>query len=304
MSCDDHEDPPWYVRDPATGDIDILAIPERLRNHPELRQRGITLTDTIKPGVVYTRLSGPQPHYVVKVLSYGNEELPIYQYLLGLDPTSPNHTLPCTLTRSGHPLLIMPCLTTLLLVFRPPAGWTLYALLGVFLQLVEGIELLHRHRIAHMDFCLQNFLVATHVEAAVHDKIVAQKIYIIDYDRSRRFDHGPGAQRAVKLPSTQIRPPNGATRLDPYSWDVFCLGRVMQDIIKYETPDYTHPITRWYIRWLLGSEHGCTGVCRCRPTAQRARQVLALVRGLVYIADVCVGWLSCTTEVIARFLRS
>lgn len=41
-------------------------------------------------------------------------------------------------------------------------------------------------------------------------------------------------------------------------------------------------IPRRYAQWLVGDERGCTSVCRCRPTARRARQVLTVVRWLVY----------------------
>ena len=34
-------------------------------------------------------------------------------------------------------------------------------------------------------------------------------------------------------------------------------------------------IARLYNDWLKGQERGCAAVCHCRPTARRARQVLA-----------------------------
>lgn len=52
-----------------------------------------------------------------------------------------------------------------------------------------------------------------------------------------------------------------------------------------EEPDYPW-IPRRYAQWLVGNERGCTSVCRCRPTARRARQVLSVLRWLVYILEL------------------
>ncbi|KAM5541275.1 hypothetical protein V8D89_005204 [Ganoderma adspersum] len=44
-------------------------------------------------------------------------------------------------------------------------------------------------------------------------------------------------------------------------------------------------IPRLYAQWLVGNERGCTSVCHCRPTAPRARQVLTILRWLVYTSE-------------------
>ena len=54
-----------------------------------------------------------------------------------------------------------------------------------------------------------------------------------------------------------------------------------------------------YAQWLIGVERGCTGVCHCRPTARRARQVFAflhwVVRGwslwesIMHMLSLCVS---------------
>ncbi|RPD65162.1 hypothetical protein L226DRAFT_558004 [Lentinus tigrinus ALCF2SS1-7] len=58
---------------------------------------------------------------------------------------------------------------------------------------------------------------------------------------------------------------------DPYSFDVFSAGMALQQIAEWAYAEREQPwIVRRYIQWLIGSERGCTGVCTCRPTAQRA----------------------------------
>ena len=52
----DEPGPPWYVKD-EHGRIDALAIPERLRTHPEIQRRGIVLSDPLKPVRQDTKLS-------------------------------------------------------------------------------------------------------------------------------------------------------------------------------------------------------------------------------------------------------
>ncbi|KAI0768326.1 hypothetical protein BD413DRAFT_614639 [Trametes elegans] len=88
------EGPPWLVRDSDTGRVLILEVPEGLKNHPVLQQRGIVITEPAKPGAVYTSDNLTQPQYAVKILDLNTEERAIYERLLPLDPASPNHTLP------------------------------------------------------------------------------------------------------------------------------------------------------------------------------------------------------------------
>lgn len=79
---------------------------------------------------------------------------------------------------------------------------------------------------------MDNLLAANRHHAAQYTTATADRMYIIDFDSSRQFTLGPGVQRAITLPETQIRKPNGLTRLDPYSWDVYCTGRTLEAITK------------------------------------------------------------------------
>ncbi|KAI0076815.1 hypothetical protein K474DRAFT_1622288 [Panus rudis PR-1116 ss-1] len=289
MSTEDG--PPWYATDPDTGEIDILGIPEQLKSHPEILRRGLVLREPAKPGVVFTTTQDEKPCHVVKVLKPDSEERSIYEYLSQHDLASPNHTIPFELSKLGHPLLIMPHISRMnSLRLDRNTGWTSYELLGLFLQLTEGIEFLHRHHIAHMDYSWTNTLIA-YPEDLVNDKrLVEGKVYIIDFDWSKRLKYGAGVQRAITLTPTQIEPPNGLKHFDPYAWDVYCLGHTCEIILKINWKEQPPWIALWYARWLKGTERGCTGVCRCRPTARHARRVLGLLRSFAYVSNMCWRW--------------
>ncbi|EIW53688.1 uncharacterized protein TRAVEDRAFT_23941 [Trametes versicolor FP-101664 SS1] len=169
--------------------------------------------------------------------------------------------------------------------------------MDAMLQFVEGIEYLHSKQIAHIDIHRDNLVVGTCDTAAKHESVVKNRIYIIDFDTSRQFSLGPGVQQAITLPGTVQVPPNGLTSFDPYSWDVYCMGRTLEQVIRlvvlqgarrgqdvYQRDEPPHWIAQKYIQWLVGNERlgGCTGVCRCRPTARAALRVLVVLRWAVY----------------------
>ncbi|KAI0357916.1 hypothetical protein OH77DRAFT_1519220 [Trametes cingulata] len=265
--------PPWDVLDPHTGEIRMLGVPERLQSHPGLRERGLVATEPLKPGFVYVTSHRQQPQYAIKILDLETEELAIYERLLRLDLASPNHTLPCEITQLGHPLLIMPRLHSVYGMFGG-SRWKLYELLSVFLQIVEGVEFLHRLRIAHLDLCLDNVIGARAPEAQYHRGVVHGKVYIIDFGTARTFQLGPGKQHAIVLPPTQIRPPNGLKHFDPYSWDVYCMAHILEDLTKMRATKNARWIAHRYVRWLMGNEGGCQGIYLCVRSARSARQVL------------------------------
>ncbi|OSD00612.1 hypothetical protein PYCCODRAFT_1437208 [Trametes coccinea BRFM310] len=273
----DLDGPPWFARHPD-GTIHLGGVPERLQRHPKLIERGITLADSLKPGIVFgTR--NVKEDFVVKVLDLATEELPIYERLLRHLDDSANHTVPAEIDCSEHPLLIMPMLEHGTDIIRVRRCKSQRQLLSAFYELVEGVDYLHQLHIAHMDLCCSNILVAAPRVGACYDKITPYRLYIIDFDTSRQFDLGPGEQHAIELPETQIQPPNGITHFNPYSWDVYCMGRVFEWLIEdYRRARASIPrIAQWYAKWLIGDERGCRGICHCQPTAWTARVVLALI---------------------------
>ena len=181
---------------------------------------------------------------------------------------------------------------------------------------------------AIQDICPGNLLAATPREASVDGaRVTAGKVYIIDFDRSLRLAHGPGTQPAVLLPPAQFAPPNaGVTHLDPYAWDVYCAGRVLETFLKAchhvrcqnstslltyilefkqtrlgEGDGTSAPcpwVAEWLVSWLKGEERGCAGVCYCRPTARRALQAVSVIRWCL----CAVGWCGNAVEFMKDLL--
>ncbi|KAJ8462841.1 hypothetical protein ONZ51_g10643 [Trametes cubensis] len=267
---DVHDNPPWYARNPD-GKIVLGAVPDRLLNHPELQRRGIVLRDSSKPGVVFRSFATddgpPNRGFVVKVLDLNTQELEIYERLLDHVGSPQNHTIPSEIVRSGHPMLIMPMLSRIDMVM---CQWSLSlsGLADIFYQLVEGVDYLHKHNIAHMDLCPGNVGGALAPQSDYHALLQLDRIYIYDFNTSRQFARGPGYQHAITLPETQVSPPNGLTHFDPYSWDVYCLGHLMNELMdvgaircdKHSSADilrrYMLKITRLHLGSCVGMRAG------------------------------------------------
>lgn len=82
------------------------------------------------------------------------------------------------------------------------------------------------------DMHSENLLAGVDWAARDHPEVVEHRVYIIDFDSSRQFTLGPGVQPAITLPATVQVPPNGMARFDPYSWDIYCVGRTLEYIVK------------------------------------------------------------------------
>ncbi|KAH9846045.1 hypothetical protein C2E23DRAFT_744957 [Lenzites betulinus] len=289
MSAAAGTNPPWYVTSPD-GSFDPGGIPDRLLHHPELQGRGMVPTCPIIPGVVFTTWPLTKPIFVIKVLNTEREELAIYKRLRSdMMKRSNNHTIPFELTRTGHPLLIMPYVDSIVSIHQGKCSPQ--NTVNFILQFVEGIDYLHSLHIVHMDICLMNVMAGQeHSTAPLHQDVIKNRLYIIDFDSSKQFTLGPGVQPAITLPETQTAKPNGLELLDPYSWDVYCIGRTLEGIIKYhferrnERPPW---IVKQYIQWLIGNERGCPGVCGCRPTARTALRVVKLLVRVVDVMENC-----------------
>ncbi|TBU38322.1 hypothetical protein BD309DRAFT_994522 [Dichomitus squalens] len=259
--------------------LDILKVPSWLIQHPELQRRGIHLAQTFRPGTVFATEWGKSPRTVVKIVDPFKEEADILDSLQRDLACPASHVVPCDVVRSDKLLAIMPCL------------FSIEELLFASEKLSDGVAYLHDRGIAHMDLCNPNVRATSDREAAFDPRLKAYKLYIIDFDRSRKLDLKPGRL---------CRHPNGITHLDPYSWDVYCAGTWFLEYLETIVGDKPLPrIVDTFAQWLIGDERGCSGVCRCRPTAHRAGQVLSLVRWATCVAECCdhvlsmirhIGW--------------
>ena len=86
---------------------------------------------------------------------------------------------------------------------------------------------------AFQDICHGNVVAATERDAQGHPEIQPGRVYIIDLETVRRIPAPPGVQLALPLPQAQFRPPiEDMSQLDPYSWDVYCLGRLFGFLLE------------------------------------------------------------------------
>ena len=76
-----------------------------------------------------------------------------------------------------------------------------------------------------------NVVAATERDAQRDTRLTAGRVYLIDFESCRQFERGPGAQAAVTLPPAHVKPPHGMKCLDPFSWDIYCLGATLEAIL-------------------------------------------------------------------------
>ncbi|KAI0643070.1 hypothetical protein C8Q79DRAFT_916459 [Trametes meyenii] len=267
-----------------------VPIPDLLKTYPELRRRRIWLTDVLKPDYVYHTSVARPPTYVVKILREDGLEGEIYEYLMKI-PDKRNHTPPCEVIRDSErpSILIMPHMTDMNRLSGYITNWSLSEFLAIFLQIIEGVEFMHEHRIVHMDICSGNTAAACSREVQEHPHLTEEKMYFIDFETAQRLSASPGIQGAVSLPETQVVPPDGMDRMDPYSWDMFCVGKLFEDMAErvYRWKGSPPWLVKRITEWLVGKERGCTGVCRCRPTPRRVRQVVSILQPLIRTWEWC-----------------
>lgn len=58
------------------------------------------------------------------------------------------------------------------------------------------------------------------------------RLYYIDFEMSQQHPLGPGRQGAVELPPSVQEKPHDITHLDPYAWDMYCVGDTLEVITK------------------------------------------------------------------------
>lgn len=74
--------------------------------------------------------------------------------------------------------------------------------------------------------------MATDYEARMDSRLVAWRAYIIDFGTSRQLSLGPGVQAAIPLRYAQVPRPLDMDYFDPYSWDVYCLGKLFEYMMR------------------------------------------------------------------------
>lgn len=97
-------------------------------------------------------------------------------------------------------------------------------------------------RYPFQDLCPDNVVIVTSSCAKRHSTLKPKRIYIIDFGQSIQLQLGPGRQPAIDLPASQEKKPPGMGHFDPYSWDMYCVGKLFE--IHLEV-DLHHCIVHW-----------------------------------------------------------
>ncbi|PIL34808.1 hypothetical protein GSI_02595 [Ganoderma sinense ZZ0214-1] len=234
----------------------MAKIPDWLLTHPELHKRGIVVHRPVQPFTVYETEWQPEgPIYVVKGINPSRPEADIYDLLDRYSDSPADHTIPHEVIRCERPLLVMPFVGFI----EYAITYKTSSMLAVFGQILEGVEHMHWLRIAHGDIYAPNVVAASEDDAKRDARLTAGRVYLIDFETSRQFEHGPGVQTAVPLPNTHVIPPLDMKVFDPFSWDVYCLGKTLDIMVQrvFGSESTAKPwIVGCFARWLKGNEVG------------------------------------------------
>ncbi|KAH9478490.1 hypothetical protein JR316_0008945 [Psilocybe cubensis] len=164
-------------------------------------------------------------------------------------------------TSSPSALLVMPMLFPLMSDSLPYRH--VKEVLELLEQLIQGIQFLHEHHIAHRDACCGNFLMdptnvipssfhhaANYCQPDGKTRIIYRdrcavapvKYYLIDFETARFFAPGTGCvgyYGQVKY----VPEMSGTIPYDPFKLDVFQLGDVVDRFVQeYEGLDFLSPL--------------------------------------------------------------
>ncbi|OCH94230.1 hypothetical protein OBBRIDRAFT_789568 [Obba rivulosa] len=202
-----------------------------------------------------------------------SNELEILSKLLDLQSPR-NHTVPCELIRcSSTTLAFMPSLRVLG-DYNIPCG-SIRSLLDVVTQMAEALEFMHDHKIAFSDFAELNIVLATDnipVDFPPFN-IVKGRCYLIDFGSARSFSKGPGQGLLTgdfySYPGHFV-PPEGTDAVDPYAYDVYSLGKMIDHCCGYAVwkPTFHPPKSLRHIVAMLMSPNPSL-----RPTMRRTVKI-------------------------------
>ncbi|PPQ81782.1 hypothetical protein CVT25_013669 [Psilocybe cyanescens] len=213
---------------------------------------------------------------VIKRVVLENDNVPILEYLntpdmledprnntvplLDVLPLPDNIELP---SKKESVLLVMPMFFPLMSRYLPFLH--VKEVLDALNQLIQGIQFLHEHNIAHRDACLLNFMMdpidvipsgfhytdnyyqpdgKTRIEYIDRCSAAPIKYYLIDYETADYFDTGEqcvGFYGQVKnVPGTSLTIP-----YDPFKLDVYQLGDVVRRFTEeYEGLDFLETLSK------------------------------------------------------------
>ncbi|TCD63754.1 hypothetical protein EIP91_004969 [Steccherinum ochraceum] len=196
-----------------------------------LTERGLTL-ENLGPLDRFNRVrpcyDSKEKFFVAKAIPKDSSEVAVLRVLLEL-PGSGNRTVPAELVECQHStLVIMPFLDTLLMA--SPKYVSMERYFHLFTQIIEGLNFMHEHNIAFGDMDAENIIWSVKAFNLRSHDIEADALYYIDFGAARRLSAGPGSGVTIsdyKKHGGHYRPPEGIENLDPYAYDVYCLGETL-----------------------------------------------------------------------------
>ncbi|KAI0728098.1 kinase-like domain-containing protein [Irpex lacteus] len=220
--------------------------------------------------------------WVLKSVDSNSEELVTLKFLSSC-PSSSNHTLPTEIIPCGDTCLIrMPFVRDGSLVL-----WkSIEEIYDATEQYLEGLQFMHRLGIAHLDIAWRNVVYAQNSHPAIDSLAVSiRRAYFIDFGCAKRFlpvvGYSNGSTVIPFPPNTgHYPPPEGNEAVNPYAYDMYCMGWVLNcfcrstvyDRVRYVTP-IRFPLTLWELSTTLLADNP-----NMRPSATHSLCLLRLMK--------------------------
>ncbi|KAI0344439.1 hypothetical protein BDW22DRAFT_1047967 [Trametopsis cervina] len=161
-------------------------------------------------------------------------ELRVLRLLLAIS-SSHNHTIPAEIISCNESsIIVMPWLAEV-----PLLPWhSLDTLIDVIQQLLQGIEFMHKNGIAHFDIHPDNMVVCCEPPLPTSPLPVQEsRCYFIDFGSSKQLPPPPrGSHGDICVPylpfGGHFEPPEGRERVNPYAYDVYCMGQSAQNLCE------------------------------------------------------------------------
>ncbi|KAI0344485.1 hypothetical protein BDW22DRAFT_1354542 [Trametopsis cervina] len=146
-----------------------------------------------------------------------------------------NHTIPADIVSCAKTsIIIMPYLHLLAEI----PWYSLDTLTDVNQQLLQGLEFMHENGIAHFDIHPDNLAICREPPLPTSPLLVQEsRCYFIDFGSSKRLPPPPrGSHGDICVPylpfGGHFEPPEGRERVNPYAYDVYCMGKSAQNMCQ------------------------------------------------------------------------
>ncbi|KAI0093347.1 hypothetical protein BDY19DRAFT_421794 [Irpex rosettiformis] len=153
-------------------------------------------------------------------------------------------------------------------------------------QYLEGLRFMHQLGIAHLDLHAENLLYAKRPHGATGPFTIQEKrAYIIDFGLSKQFSPISGLTNGTTVVPFEkdvghYPPPEGIEAVNPYAYDIYCMGWVVRFFCSNITWNSVHippPIRATPAIWAL-CDTLASDDPKGRPSAGHAQALVRLLR--------------------------